>query len=61
MILMIMIRKTDFYEQTALFYSNCRFERMTILSSLRIDGTTEALVFDGALNGEMFEEYMKKC
>jgi transposase len=34
---------------------------MTILSSLRIDGTTEALVFDGALNGEMFEEYVRKC
>jgi transposase len=39
----------------------CRFERMTILSSLRIDGTTETLVFDGALDGEMFEEYVRKC
>jgi transposase len=34
---------------------------MTILSSLRIDGTTEALVFDGALNGDIFEEYLKSC
>jgi transposase len=34
---------------------------MTLLSSLRIDGTTEALVFDGALNGEIFEEYVRKC
>jgi transposase len=34
---------------------------MTILSSLRMDGTTEALVFEGALNGEMFMAYMKTC
>ena len=43
------------------YVPDCRFESMTILSSLRIDGTTEALVFDGALNGEMFEAYIKKC
>jgi transposase len=43
------------------YVPDCRFERMTILSSLRIDGTTQALVFDGALNGEMFEEYVRIC
>jgi transposase len=43
------------------YVPDCRFERMTIVSSLRIDGTTEALVFDGALDGEMFEEYVRKC
>ena len=26
-----------------------------------MDGTTEALVFDGALNGEMFKVYMANC
>lgn len=26
-----------------------------------MDGTTEALVFNGALNGEMFTEYMRHC
>ena len=35
--------------------------RLTIISSLRQDGTTEALVFEGALNGELFTEYMKNC
>jgi len=33
--------------------------RLTIVSSLRQDGTTEALVFEGSLNGEFFVEYMK--
>jgi transposase len=40
---------------------DCRWETMTVLSSLRLDGTTEALVFEGALNGEMFKAYIKEC
>jgi transposase len=43
------------------YVPDTRFESLTILSSLRHDGTTEALVFDGALNGEIFKEYMRSC
>ena len=34
---------------------------MSILSSLRMDGTIEATVFEGALNGEFFKMWMKDC
>ena len=43
------------------YVPDTRYESLTILSSLRQDGTTEALVFEGALNGEMFVGYMKNC
>jgi transposase len=43
------------------YVPDTRWEGLTILSSLRQDGTTEALVFEGALNGEMFKEYMRSC
>jgi hypothetical protein len=43
------------------YVPDCRFERLTILSSLKVDGTTESLVFEGALNGEMFKEYVEQC
>lgn len=43
------------------YVPDCRWETSTILSSLRLDGTTEALVFQGALNGDMFVSYVKKC
>ena len=35
-----------------------RFHRTTILSSLRLDGTTIPFVFDGALNGDIFRVYI---
>lgn len=37
-----------------------RFHQTTILSSMRLDGTTVPCVFEGALNGELFREYMRK-
>lgn len=37
-----------------------RFHQTTILSSMRLDGTTIPCVFEGALNGELFLEYMRK-
>ena len=43
------------------YVPDTRWKSLTILSSLRKDGTTEALVFEGALNGEMFKAYMKIC
>jgi transposase len=36
-----------------------RWKSMSVVSSLRLDGTTEAMVFDGALNGELFEAYVR--
>ena len=35
-----------------------RFHRTTILSSVRLDGTTVPMVFEGALNGDMFQVYV---
>jgi transposase len=31
-----------------------------MLSSIRLDGSTECIVFDGAVNREMFDEYIKE-
>ena len=38
-----------------------RFERTTILSSVRANGDMVPLVFDGSLNGDIFKEYVAKC
>lgn len=35
-----------------------RFHRTTILSSVRLDGTTVPMVFEGALNGDLFQVYV---
>jgi transposase len=35
-----------------------RFHRTTILSSVRFDGTTIPVVFEGALNGDIFRAYV---
>jgi len=38
---------------------NGHWETVTILSLLRLDGSTESIVFDGAVDREMFDEYIK--
>jgi len=38
-----------------------RFERTSLLSSVRLNGDTVPLVFEGSLNGEFFKEYISKC
>jgi transposase len=38
-----------------------KFHRTTILSSIRLDGTAIPLVFEGALNGELFRAYVRQC
>jgi len=38
-----------------------RFERTSLLSSVRSNGDTVPLVFEGSLNGELFKEYISKC
>jgi len=35
------------------------WETLTVLSSIRLDGSTESVVFDGAVNREMFDEYIR--
>lgn len=35
-----------------------RWERQTLLSSIRENGATESIVFDGALDRKMFDEYI---
>ncbi len=37
-----------------------RFCQMTILSSMRLDGTIIPVLFDGALNGEIFKTYVSQ-
>ncbi|MDR2091792.1 MAG: transposase, partial [Azoarcus sp.] len=40
---------------------DARFHRTTILSSIRRDGTAIPLVFEGALNGDLFRAYVRQC
>ena len=37
-----------------------RFERTSVLSSVRLDGTMVPMVFEGALNSELFKAYVEK-
>ena len=36
------------------------WETVTILSSVRINGTTESVIFEGAVDRKMFDEYIKQ-
>ncbi len=36
-----------------------RWKTVTVLSSIRLDGTTESLMFEGAVDRKMFEAYIK--
>lgn len=36
-----------------------RWKTVTLLSSIRLDGTTESLMFEGAVDRKMFEAYIK--
>ena len=36
-----------------------RFARTTVLSSMRMDGTIVPIVFEDALNGDLFKEYLR--
>ena len=38
-----------------------RFERTTVLSSVRANGEMVPLIFDGSLNGDIFKEYIAQC
>ena len=38
-----------------------RFERTSIVSTIRLNGETAPLIFKGTLNGEFFGAYIKQC
>ena len=38
-----------------------RFERTSILSSVRANGDIVPLIFEGSLNGDIFKEYIAQC
>jgi transposase len=43
------------------YVPDVRFERTSILSSIRANGDMVPLVFEGALNGELFKAYISQC
>lgn len=48
-------------ERVVDYTPDVRFERTSILSSVRINGDMVPLVYDGALNGELFKAYLIQC
>jgi len=43
------------------YVTDVRYERISILSSIRANGEMVPLVFEGALNGDLFKEYISEC
>ena len=43
------------------YMPDVRFERTSILSSIRVNGDMVPIVFEGALNGELFKAYISQC
>ena len=48
-------------ERVVDYTPDVRFERISLLSSVRANGDTVPLVFEGSLNGDLFKEYISKC
>jgi len=47
-------------ERVVDYISDVRFERTTILSSIRANGDMVPLIFEGALNGELFKVLLRR-
>jgi transposase len=45
-------------ERVVDYTPDVRFERTTIMSSVRLNGNMAPLVFEGSLNGDLFREYL---
>lgn len=43
------------------YVPDVRFDRLSILSSMRLDGTLVPLTYKGTLNGALFLAYIKEC
>ena len=48
-------------ERVVDYTPDIRFERTTVLSSIRASGEMTPLVFEGALDGELFIKYIVEC
>jgi len=48
-------------ERVVDYMPDVRFERTTIMSTVRLNGDMVPLVFEGSLNGELFKEYVRQC
>jgi len=48
-------------ERVVDYVPDVRFERTTIMSTIRLNGEMVPLVFEGALNGDLFKEYVSQC
>ena len=49
------------HQRVADYTPDIRFERTTVLSSIRASGEMVPLIFEGALDGELFGEYVAQC
>ena len=49
------------YRRVLDYTPDVRFERTTILSSVRANGDMVPIVFEGSLNGDIFREYIAQC
>jgi len=43
------------------YVPDARWKSLSILSTLRSDGSTEAIVYEGGLTGELFKTWLKEC
>jgi transposase len=43
------------------YVPDIRFERTSIISSLRLNGESAPFIFKGTMNGELFAIYVKEC
>ena len=48
-------------ERVVDYTPDVRFERTTILSSMRVNGDMVPLVFEGSLDGDLFKKYIAQC
>jgi transposase len=47
-------------ERVVDYIPDVRFQRTSVLSSVRSDGSCVPIVFSGSLNGELFKQYLKE-
>ena len=48
-------------ERVVDYVPDVRFERTTIMSSVRANGDLVPLMFEGSLNGDIFKAYVAEC
>ena len=43
------------------YVQDARWKSLSIISALRSDGSTEAMVYEGGLTGELFKTWLEEC